>query len=400
MKYLLLPSNNSLSHIFKSLAIRDALIECGHEVHLAVCKNRLPFLNKINYQDFHMISDIQENDDAGAPTIHWFKYPEKIIECIQSELNLIKQIKPDRVIGIFKFTAKASSKVAGAFFDSLTCGCMIPDFPQGLGYEPESPLAKQQEQYLNNFYRYAAAKMNVALKFYGLELINDIRSMLKGDRTFLWDFPEFMPIVSNGDLYHIGPIFWEKYPFNGIDIDQIVNTTYPIAVVSFGTTKVPQEVLLRIINILLDMDFRVIYAAGKENAIIKKQSSNFFQFDFAPIHKLLAYASLVVSHGGQMTIFESLLNKVPVVVMPFQPEQLHNGLCLEKIGCGKRLIIPKPFRGNMNIYLDALNALSNNEIQTIIGDLKNNPHCIQSLDYISGIIKTYDGAKTIAKHSI
>ena len=112
---------------------------------------------------------------------------------------------------------------------------------------------------------------------------------------------------------------------------------------------------------------------------------------FAPLDKIFPYTSLVVTHGGQMTVFESLRQKIPVVVMPFQPEQAYNGVCLERIGCGCRLIPSVPFRGDTGVYADALNKMTDNEVMKKIHDLIDRKNTLRKLEKISKIIESYHG---------
>jgi hypothetical protein len=61
-----------------------------------------------------------------------------------------------------------------------------------------------------------------------------------------------------------------------------------------------------------------------------------------------------------------MAHKIPVAVMPFQPEQAHNGVCLEQLGCGRRLVPGRPFLGNPTVYLDALAHRGDDELAETI----------------------------------
>jgi hypothetical protein len=41
------------------------------------------------------------------------------------------------------------------------------------------------------------------------------------------------------------------------------------------------------------------------------------------------------------------------LVIPSQPEQAHNGVCVERIGCGLRLAPPIAFKGDTQTYANA-----------------------------------------------
>ena len=400
MKILLLPENNSLAHIIKCVAIQKALKARGHETVLTTCKSRSPFLNGFGIK-YHVLPDIQEADNAPLPTVNWFRNTERIIECVGAEVDLIQDEQPDRVLGVFRFTAKASAHIAGVPYDSLICGCMIPDSKEILGYSEREDGYEKQRAYLSAFYWYAAEKMNKVLRSFGLNAIADIRELLKGERTFLWDFPEFMRLPASSDACHIGPIYWndafcsERLP----DTREMEKRHKHLAIVSFGTGSVSAWVVKRIVSILLEMGYRVVLAAGGQNDLLANVAnhSNLSKYLFAGISDLLPFADLVISHGGQMTVFEALRNRVHVMVIPFQPEQLHNGLCLERIGCGARLIVPEPFMGNGNVYVDAFNRTTDAEIKHKLETIANCRSIVLNLAKYAEILNKYSGVEKLAE---
>jgi hypothetical protein len=309
-------------------------------------------------------------------------------------MELIKKIKPDRVLGVFRFTLKASAQIARIPYDSLICGCMMPEAQEVLGFAEGEPAQSLQEYYLSTFFNYAAKRTSQALAFFGLDFIRDIREMLKGERTFLWDFPEFMPFPKTPKFFHVGPIFCDQWPYDPVAITDESQWKYPLAVIATGTCMASVGITARIIQVLLDLGYRVVVASGgqKELVGLMPHDSRVTVRMFAPLRKIFPHASLVVSHGGQMTIFEALQCRVPVVVMPFHPEQAHNGVCLERIGCGRRLVPPQPFRGDPNVYSEALNHMSDEEIKSKITGLINDPQTAKRLTEAERILGGYGGA--------
>ena len=398
MKLLLLPGNNSLSHIIKCLIIKNCLESKGHKVVITSSAARSSFLKNIGIAHY-VLPDIQQVDNAPLPTINWFRQPRKIVASILAEADLIKKENPDRIIGVFRFTAKASAQLTDIPYDSLICGCMTPDFNQVLGYDENETGYLRQGEFLNNFYCYAAEKMNRVFRTMQVHTIDDMRDLFKGEHTFLWDFPEFLPLPPQPDLTYLGPFFWEKRPYDLPDIYKIINDNNPLAIVSFGTGDVSSKIVHRIIKILLKMRYSVLLAAGGHAELLKTipDTHRLYKYLFVPLHHILPYASLMISHGGQMTIFESLLHKVPVVVMPLQPEQLHNGLCLERTGCGCRLVIPEPFRGDGNVYTKALYDTCDSDIEAKILELTTSPRISICLEKMSAKIKEYNSAENLAK---
>jgi len=398
MRYLLVPENNSLSHVAKCLAIREVLRSKGHEVLIAVNRKHSQFLSRIGVE-CHILPDIQEIDGAPFPTTLWFKHPQRFIACIREEVTLLKNYNPDRVLGVFRFTIKASAQIAGIPFDSLICGCMLPDSTEVLGYADKETGIDLQKENLKGFFHYAGAKTSMALASLGLGKINDIRYMLKGDRTFLWDFPQFLPIKLDTSTTHVGPIVASQWPHNPIDIEWTGNRKNPLAVITFGTCTISLPVAERIVRLLLDIGHDVLIAAGgqAEMLSIMPREPRVMSYNFAALQKILPHTSLLICHGGQMTVFDALYHRIPVVVMPFQPEQAHNGVCLERLGCGGRLIPPQPFRQNPGVYREALNRMSDTEIKSKISLLTDAPQTGERLAAVKQLLEGYNGAETVAR---
>jgi UDP:flavonoid glycosyltransferase YjiC (YdhE family) len=396
MKILLVPGNNSLSHISKSLAIKEALTSRGHEVLIAVSQERSEFLKRLGY-DHTLLPDVQESDKAEFPTINWFRDQKRILDCIQAEVDLLKAYRPHRTMGIFRFTLKASARIVGVPFDSLICGCMLPGLQEVLGFSNDDPDLEFQRNHMNLFFRSAGLKTSRALTMLGLDEIEDIREMLTGERTFLWDFPEFMPIPRKRNIFHVGPLEWDEWPYDSTGISEFHNDNHPIAVLGFGTCGNEISVIERMINILLDLDYRIVVAAGGQDELLDLMPEELRVSTclFAPLRKILPRASLIISHGGQMTVFEALNNEVPVIVMPFQPEQAHNGVCLERIGCGRRLVPSRPFFGSPNVYIEALNRMTDDDIRSAILDLVRDPQTMTRLAAIRETIGRYNAVRTL-----
>ena len=399
MRLLLLPENNSLSHIAKCLSIMDLLKSNGHEVHIAISEKHSTFLNNLGIRH-HLLSDIQETDNGGFPSFKWFSNIDTIANCINEEVALIKKIKPDRIIGVFRFTLYASSQIANVPYDSLICGCMVPDSQEVLGFMQDEEGRELQKKSLDNFFGFAGTKMSRAMAKFGLAKIEDIRIALKGNHTFLWDFPEFMPLKNPLNMTHIGPIALHHWPYDTYNLDTVLDSKYPIAVVSFGTCVTDNAIVQRIVRLLLDLGYKVIVAAGgqKEMYHIKPTDPRIIVLKYAPLPEIFPHASLLVTHGGQMTVFEALQNQIPVLVMPFQPEQAHNGVCLERIGCGSRLIPSTLFTGMSEDYLNAFKRISDNEIKAKIKNLTANNNTKENLAKIKQAVANYHGAKTLVEY--
>ncbi|MFA5907065.1 MAG: glycosyltransferase, partial [Desulfobacula sp.] len=353
-------------------------------------------LKEIGHDQF-ILPDIQENDDSSFPSFKWFSRPERLMECIRFQAELLETLRPDRVLGVFNFTLPISAGLTGISYDSLICGCMLKDSEDILGFHGNEPDVADQKTNLDTFFSFATHKLNRALKTFTEMQINDVRDLLKGEMTYLWDFPEFMPLPRMDNTVYVGPVLLSGNGSIRFEKSAREHSHNPTAVLSFGTCSGSRAVLERLTRICLDVGFDVVIAAGgqkKYMSLFNDEQRVTFSL-FPDLSRLLKDAALLITHGGQISIFEALKSKVPVLVMPFQPEQAHNGICLERIGCGRLLIPPRPFRAGPKVYHDAFDSLDDHAIKQCILDLRDNQKTAVHLAEACNVLDTYSGTEKL-----
>lgn len=400
MKFLLVPENNSLSHVAKCLAIQDRLAELGHDSLLAASGKNASFVRGLG-RDCAVLPDLQEADGAAFPTVNWFSSADRIHACIKAEVALMESYRPDRVLGVFRFTTKAAAQLARVPYDSLVCGCLLPWTEEILGFDPGEEGADLQRQYLDLFFRYAGDRIGAVMKRAGLEGLSDVREMFVGERTFLWDFPEFAAVGSQAGVRHVGPIAWHSWPHDDDNILRLLQPSSPLALVSFGTCIHSVEVATRTVRGLVELGYQVILAAGGQTELLKAAIDHprVTVCHFAPLHLLYPHAKLLICHGGQMTVLEALAHRVPVLVMPLQPEQAHNGLCLERLGAGRRLLPPVVFRGDSSVYTEAFDSMDDDRFCTLVSDFTRGVD--QALLHgAQRMLGRFDGVQTLCDHLV
>lgn len=396
--FLIVAAGNSLSHVGKALSLRSVLIRKNHTAIVAAGQNFSGIFSWLKIP-FAVISDIQERDHSSFPTITWFSDTAIVRNCVLEEIALIERIQPDAVIGIFRFTLKAAAHMVGIPYYSLSCGCLLPDTNEPLGLFSDEAGNKKQQVNIDYFFRYAGSRIGRALNDSGLtKKITDAREMLLGDKTFLWDFPEFMPAREKAGRIHCGPLEWSDWPYDKIDYSSILPATKPLAIISFGTCNFSDYVLNRLSKNLLALGYSVIVSTGGQGESSKQINDHpdLRVLNMLPLKKLLPHASLLISHGGQLTIFAALQAKIPTLVMPFHPEQAHNASCLERIGCGRQLIDATFFYGKSEVYLAALEKMPDTQIRKRIRSLTEQTELSRNLSIYSNILNGYTGAETVA----
>jgi UDP:flavonoid glycosyltransferase YjiC (YdhE family) len=395
MKFVIFSASHSLSHIAKSLAVAEVLQARGHEVVLGLAGARTPFLEGRGIP-YRSLADIQDGDGSGFPTADWFRNPRRLKICIREEVSLLKELRPDRVLGVFSFTARAAAQLAGVPYDALTCGCMLPEFEDVLGFGTEAEGWEAQAHSLRTFFGFCGRRASIGLAKLGLKAVPELRCMLRGDRTFLWDFPEFTPLPAGTEALHVGPIFWNGWPYDMDKVAELLASPLPLAIVTFGTCVNSVVASNRLVDILIDMGFQVVLTTGGQSPLPVGDRPRLTVCNFAPLHLLFGKASLTVCHGGQLTVFEALAGRSPVLVLPLQPEQAHNGLCLARLGCGGNLVGPQPFLGDSRAYTDAFEAMSDRSLRTMVETFLDDPSLPGRLERTQSIIQSYRGAETLA----
>lgn len=400
MKILLIPGNNSLSHVAKCAALEAQLTRRGHTVLIGITREYQGFLQRLALAHT-IVPDIQESDGGALPSLAWFRSPDRLASCIQAEIALMKQFQPDRVVGVFRFTLKVSTAFLGIPYDAIACGCMMPDCTEILGFGPhemDSRKAADQSLYLDNFYRFAAKRISIAMGRFGRDGVQDIRQLLAGDRTFLWDFPRFMPVPSIEGRMHVGPLSWNRWPDVCAPPESFAENNRPTALVSLGTRPAGRRVVEKAVRCLLACGFNVLMACGGHMNLmdIMPRESRVRCWKFAPLERVLQRVDLLVCHGGQMTIFEALRHRVPVLVIPSQPEQAHNGVCLERIECGRRLVPPIAFKGDKQTFADAFLQQPDAEVIETIHQVSSNKNVFHGLKQAQQHLQPYDAPNVVA----
>jgi MGT family glycosyltransferase len=106
--------------------------------------------------------------------------------------------------------------------------------------------------------------------------------------------------------------------------------------VSLGTVFNGQpSVFEAILDGLAREDTRVIVSAGASYAKLRARESDSVRvFERVPQIALLSHVDVVITHGGNNTVQETLAAGKPMVVVPFGGDQLENARRVERLGVG------------------------------------------------------------------
>lgn len=190
----------------------------------------------------------------------------------------------------------------------------------------------------------------------------------------------------NAKAIFVGPCFSgkridlkDKFPF------ELLKDKIPKIYVSLGTVfNNKPEVFKKILKGLEKENFQVIVSAGGAYDKLRKSGfgKNILIFKSVPQLEILKRVDLVISHGGNNTINETLAAGKPIIVMPIGGEQGDNASKIEYLNVGKRI----------NIW-----NFGSNEVLDKVKVILNEPIYKENADRIKKIISKTDGVNTAAK---
>jgi MGT family glycosyltransferase len=96
------------------------------------------------------------------------------------------------------------------------------------------------------------------------------------------------------------------------------------------------ELMRRLIGFLAETDHRVVVSMGPQHAEIEL-APNMVGAEFLPQPAVLPHVDLVVTHGGNNTVTESLHFGKPMVILPLFWDQYDNAQRMHELGLGIRL---------------------------------------------------------------
>ncbi|ADE16299.1 putative glycosyl transferase [Nitrosococcus halophilus Nc 4] len=264
---------------------------------------------------------------------------------VREDLEIIKEVKPDLVVGDFRISLAISTRLAGMPYFTITNAYWSPysklPFPL-----PEHPMTKvlgiSLSQALFKLVRplvfaYHTLPLNQVRREYGLPNLGyDLREIYThADQTLYADIEGLVPTQQLPSHHHwLGPILWSpavKFP----DWWSRLPEDRPIVYVTFGSSG-EGDVLPVVLQALRDLPVTVI-AATAGRLVPTNPPANAWVTDFLPGTEAATRAGLVICNGGGPTTQQALAAGVPVIGIVSNMDQHLNMLCLEQVGAGIHL---------------------------------------------------------------
>lgn len=171
---------------------------------------------------------------------------------------------------------------------------------------------------------------------------------VSGTRNLVWSYRSVVPdnFLENRKKtpYHfVGNIRGRYFP-------KIHRNNNPLIYISFGTVvmdnlwnqqietrKKLQSFILQLSELWKDRKYEVIFISqGK--GVLKKYPSNWHVFDRVDQIDYLSKADVFITHGGNNSFHEALIQQVPMIVIPFFGDQPLIANTIERLGIGIKLV--------------------------------------------------------------
>lgn len=322
-----------------------------------------------------VLHDYDQNDYAESlrrvkeePTQFPFGDMERLESIVKDEISLIEQFKPKLVVGDTRLSLLISSQATSVPYVSIINGNMHPT------YKPISSKFKEHAKKQVEFY-------NEVLKKFGLKnFVENFYEILIGDLNLIADLSEFVgmrEIPSATKL--VGPILWSH---NGIpswfgEIKRKKENGEKFAYVTMGSTG-DSSIFKIIFDGLRKTDYNIIVASA--GLVDNLDSGDLYSANFM-FMDILDYCDLTVCHGGNSTIYLSLLHQCPVVGIPSNPDQIDNvnRAIVLKLGVG--------------VYPDVLRS---EDVGNLINFILSNPNYQENVNLFSQKLKNVKGERVAA----
>jgi MGT family glycosyltransferase len=325
----------------------------------------------------------------GLCSLRWWR--DECDRSVRSDVEVLNQINSDVVVGDMHWSLWAGARIKNVPYVSITNGAWTRwyaeriDAPQGhwstklMGKRLSQALFPHLMKALTWFYALGYTKIR---KKYGLPPANSLFDLIEGDMTLLADLPEFMPVQAETprSFRYVGPITWDAdlpEPAWLRRLDPKRPTIY-FTMGSTGDTKFFTEA----IRVFGNTEYQVLITTGGL-AKLENVPDNVFVEEYAPGQALMRASGVVVSHGGNGTVYQALSCGVPVIGFPTLFDQETNLQRVCALGAGLRM-------WRSEYRAEALKEAVNE----VLGDPGYRARCQE----IAGRIAHMDGPRRAALH--
>jgi UDP:flavonoid glycosyltransferase YjiC (YdhE family) len=361
-RILFLAEGITMTHFVRPAALAETLDPSEWEVFFRTPKRFHSLLSGFK----HNVGDLQTIEprrflDALANGARLYS-AEVLHQYVSDDLEIIKEVQPDLVIGDLRLSLCISAPVAHVSFASIFNAHWSP-FRRQPPVIPASPLTRWVSPRLLQplvpafrpiIYAFHAKPFNDVRRSFGLApLSRDLRAIYaSGDLTLYPDVPEFVPLLSMPPSHHfIGPCVRSSAIPKPSWWQEAMNNPLPKIFVSMGSSG-PVDAIPSVLEAASKLSAQVILAtSGRAIGPIR---ANVFTADLLPYEETAAQCAVGVSQGGMGGLYPTLAAGTPMLAVPNNVDNLLATALLEESGAGLGLRAEKASAGNLYRILKRL----------------------------------------------
>jgi MGT family glycosyltransferase len=325
----------------------------------------------------------------GLCNLGWWR--EQCERSVRSDLDVLGDLAPDMAVGDMHWSLSTSARALKVPYVAVTNAAWTRWYAEPL----EPPVGHPATRFLSErlWRRVFPHILDALIRFYplgytharkrhGLPPVRTIYDLIEGDVTLLADIPEFMPVVSATppSFRYVGPILWDAdlpAPRWLPALDPERPTLY-FTMGSTGDTQFFHEA----IRVFGGTEYQVLITTGGL-ADLGRVPDNVFVEKYAPGQPLLRASDVVISHGGNGTVYQALSCGVPVIGFPTHFDQETNLQRVCALGVGRRM------------WRSGYNAAS---LKRAVDDVLSDEGCRTRCEALAARIATMNGGRSAAAH--
>ncbi|XP_046917327.2 NDP-glycosyltransferase YjiC [Dermatophagoides farinae] len=396
MKILFHPIE-SWGHMNATIGVAQIMLKCGHQIIFAVTENVRGQFRKHGFQEIILKTEpitppppLDRQTDCvdflmNSTDVFWEKEPlkkysmfqkvfeirvEEILQTEQQMKEILHDEKPDLILVDQILISPIIIRSGIPWVLIFSCNPIsfhndqrLPPPFSGLPIDDQSLWSKYRQEFKQTYHHYVISNQNFLMKHYGYEPLTYDGISPPSPYLNIYGFPEEL------DYNNIAPM-----PNNCFRIDTFCRSENEelniskeflhnhrdnkLIYISLGTlASIRFDLIKKILMILSQTKYGFIVSKGRFDDGFKLPD-NMFGAKHLPQTKVLPLVDLVITHGGNNTVTESLLFGKPMIVMPFFADQYDNAQRLQENGYGARL---DPFNYRQEDLINLVERLLNDQ---------------------------------------
>jgi UDP:flavonoid glycosyltransferase YjiC (YdhE family) len=329
-KILVMPDGNWLSHVSRPFEIAKVLRKMGHNVMFASDGYYMKLPREAGFKVFPIktISPDHVLFVSRSGRLNWYSY-SFLKECVEEDLKLFSNLKPDLVLGDFRLSLSTSCELANIPLAVTLNASWTNYYDYKIKWRDILRIRSLLWIFILTFDSTPYRKLRKDL---GLDPRANIWEIWRGDLNLIVDIPEYGPTKNLPPNFHyIGPVIWEP-EIDVPDWFERIDPEKPTIYFTMGSTGY-EQFFEQAVEIFKDSKYQCIMTtAGMAN--LSCIPENFFVTDYAPGSKIMEKSDVVVCQGGNGTIYQAMSRGLPIIGLPTMLDQVTNLNRVVDLGIG------------------------------------------------------------------